>query len=90
MTGDRWLPSTKLSGSLVFSGNEIAPVTRWLAAMLGFYKPVIDQLLVERDEQLRQLRDDRPENEVLTDRKIYFLSQAPVNLLDDIRFALDQ
>lgn len=90
VTGDHWLPATELQNKISPECDDEPLICRWLCALLGFYRPAIARLLVERDYALSQYRNDKTAVTVLSDREIYFLSEAPIDLLGDLSFALDQ
>jgi len=90
VTGDHWLPATELEIRIASECDTEPLICRWLCALLGFYQPVIARLLVERDLALSHHQNEKTAVTVLSDREIYFLSEAPIDLLGDLSFALGQ
>lgn len=90
VTGDTWVPASVLMERLDVEFNEAGLINRWLLAMLGFYREQICNMLAQRDNRLEQLQKDRNREEIFSDRDIYFLSDSPIDLLNDIGLALDQ
>lgn len=90
VTGDHWLPAAELQTRIASECDNEPLICRWLGALLGFYQPVIARLLLERDHALSLRHHEKTAIAVLSDREIYFLSEAPIDLLSDLSFALDQ
>ncbi len=87
---DTWYPAGTVIGLLDrFSVTGDAPspeLNRWLAAMVRLFKPQIAALLRERDRAIeRALTDRAADDDVLEDRSLQNLSEAPVDLLVQIR-----
>jgi hypothetical protein len=59
---------------------------KWLMAMLEFYMPVIEELLLERDDTINSYCKEWQQEAILQERSIYFLSGYSINLLDDLSY----
>ena len=80
VTGDAWSDAAtlaaRLPGFALRAHGPLAPVARWLAAMVHLYADVIVTLLHERDRRLAARAD------ALEDRSLHIVSERPVCLSD--------
>lgn len=87
VTGEHWVPATALVAALarfeLQVAGRLAPVARWLSAMVHLYADEITTCLHERDTLLEQhARRTRLDlTAALQDRQLHIVSQRPVNLL---------
>lgn len=88
VSGETWNTAETLRGYLnKLLKNEcpnLGLVEQWIHSMLGFYQQQLDDLLNERDKEIKTLTQERELNTILTDRTIYVLSQHKINLLSDL------
>jgi len=87
VTGETWLPAHQMAPLLqhfsIRCMGRLAPVARWLTAMVHLYGPELQQLLVQRDRQLDQLMRTEPHPSAAhlrQDRRIEVLSEVLVDL----------
>lgn len=80
VTGDAWRDAGALAsllpGFTLRARGPLAPVARWLTAMVALYDDVIVELLQERDRRLDAGAA------ALEDRTLHIVSQRPVSLPD--------
>jgi hypothetical protein len=96
-TSNRWVTNEvyapagavlrKLQQFALRAPRELALVHRWLAAVVGLFRPQIGALLVERDERLQRALAQRPN--VFEDRRTTVLSQCRLDLAQQMAW-LDQ
>jgi hypothetical protein len=87
-TSNRWVTNEvyapagavlrKLQHFALRAPRELALVHRWLAAVVGLFRPQIGALLVERDERMQRELAQRPN--VFEDRRTTVLSQCRLDL----------
>ncbi len=87
VTGEQWLPADGVLQALghfsVQTKGRLAPVARWLAAMVQLFQPQLAQLIRARDVALLRHIDAHPTHDrfaVFEDRQIDVLSQTPADL----------
>ena len=82
VTGDAWADADALiallPGVRLHASGRLAPVARWLTAMVRLYREEIADLLRERD---RHLGGDPA---LLEDRALHIVSERPVSLPDQL------
>lgn len=91
VTGERWRPAEqvlpRLIGWKVQTGGRLAPVARWLSAMVALYTDELACLLQERDARMAPLLQGRSRAEketVFEDRSLDLLSECPAQLAPKI------
>lgn len=91
VTGEHWRPAAQLLPRLrcwqVQTGGRLAPVARWLSAMVALYRDELAQLLRERDALLapRLQGCSRADREALfEDRSLDVISECPALLAPKI------
>ena len=91
VTGEHWRPAAQLLPHLrrwrVRTGGRLAPVARWLGAMVALYAGELEQLLRERDERLASRLQGRSRAEreaVFEDRSLDVISECPALLAPKI------
>lgn len=97
VTGEHWLPADgvlqALSHFSVQTKGRLAPVARWLTAMVRLFQPQLAALVRERDEALLRHIDAHPTHDrcaVLEDQHIDVLSQTPADLHARIAQLIEQ
>lgn len=87
VTGEQWMPADGVQQALghfsVQTKGRLAPVARWLTAMVQLFQPQLASLVHERDEALQRHISAHPTHDrlaVFEDRQIDVLSQTPADL----------
>lgn len=65
------------------------PANRWITAMLKLYRPQIEILVRQRDENIAKRQVDHPDTDVFEDREFEITSIADINLSEDIQAVND-
>jgi hypothetical protein len=88
VTGEQWNNAETLVSAMQCYDPPISMVLteKWLMAMLEFYMPVIEELLLERDDTINSYCKEWQQEAILQERSIYFLSGYSINLLDDLSY----
>lgn len=68
----------------VDSAPERADLDRWVSAIVRFYAPDIAALLARRDAALQAMRRRDPDVDILEDRNVRLLAEAPVDFARDL------
>lgn len=55
---------------------------RWISGLLRLFRPEIEQLLLQRDETIRQWQRRYPERDVFEDRELEITSETPIDIDD--------
>jgi len=89
VTGEAWGETADLLEQLdrIPCEPALSLTEQWLLAMAHFYRPVLQQLLEQRDQQIEALACGRDLATVQQDRQIYTLSSREIKLLEDIQQA---
>jgi hypothetical protein len=98
VTGETWYPANDVAGMLDrFSLGPVAPsppLNRWVAGMLGLYKPMLAQLLATRDTKVMDWRRRRRAKvHVFEDRRLEVISTLEIDLprqIDAVERALSR
>ena len=81
VTGERWRPARRwnaaLRGFQLQTHGRLAPVARWLNAMVTLYSEELDALLHERDGCLARAGGSRA---VFNNRQMHILCSEPISL----------
>ena len=84
VTGEQWAPAERvideIAGFEVRTHGRLAPVARWLTAMVRLFQPHLQALLLERDKAMASHTRHRPAEEVWADRQIDVLSATSADL----------
>ncbi|HEY3918784.1 MAG TPA: hypothetical protein VGL83_13380 [Stellaceae bacterium] len=85
VTGETWYPAADVARMLDrFALGEVAPsplLNRWIAALLGLYKPQLRDLLARRDAAVMDWRRRRRAKvHVLEDRRLEVTSALPIDI----------
>ena len=97
VTGGQWMAAedvlTKLERFSVRTQGRLAPVARWLTAMVQLFQPQLRTLLHDRDAALKRFIDAHATHDrsaVLADRAIDVLSETPAHLPTRIAELIEQ
>lgn len=88
VTDGPWLAEPELRHALQnaeYAFKELSLLESWLLAMVQVFRLEIMQLLVERDEMLRQINKKNDESVLLDDREIYTLATHNIDLLSKLK-----
>lgn len=87
VTGEHWAPATAVQARLasfrVATPGRLAPVARWLTAMVQLFQPQLHRLLQDRDQALSHLQQQHPDLSPQTlrqDRRFDILSATSAEL----------
>lgn len=87
VTAERWMPAAAVQARLatfrVATRGRLAPVARWLTAMVQLFLPQLHTLLVQRDHALARLQQQHPTltpEALREDRRFDILSHASAEL----------
>lgn len=84
VTGEDWLPASRLAKLLenfcLATAGRLAPVARWLTAMMCIYGTEIGALLEERDTIMATHARSHGREAALEDRSIHIVTEKPVNV----------
>ncbi|MDE2364857.1 MAG: hypothetical protein KGM42_19440 [Hyphomicrobiales bacterium] len=86
VTGESWREAAAIEcalGDFAVASNR-DDIDRWIAAMIHLYRVEIGALLRARDRAVAAMRSEAPNDDVLEDRSVRILSEAPVDLVADI------
>ena len=87
VTGERWLPAERLVALLpqfVVVGASGDYVSEWITSMVVLFRPVITDLLIERDSTLASRQRSHPDIDVFEDRRCAITSEREISLQDRI------
>jgi hypothetical protein len=97
VTGGQWMAAedvlTTLERFSVRTQGRLAPVARWLTAMVQLFQPQLRSLLHDRDAALKRFIDAHVAHDrsaVLADRAIDVLSETPAHLPTRIAELIEQ
>ncbi len=87
VTGEKWLAAApvlrRLNAFAMAEAGPLAPVNRWVNAMVHLFHPQLDALIHARDERLaREVTRGRDPERFLEDRRTHILSQTPLSLME--------
>lgn len=84
VTGEQWDSATGMAPDLdrfhVTTRGRMAPVARWLSAMVALFRPELHALLHARDAAMEPHLTQRPASEVWADRQVDVLSTTSADL----------
>ena len=89
VTGETMAPAPKVAMAArhfsVSTRGRIAPIARWVTALIRLYAMEIAELAHQRDQELARLaRSGLSKKEILQDRRVRVLSQRRIHLLDQL------
>lgn len=91
VTAEAWAPATemlpRLDAFALESRGRLAPVARWIQAMMRLYRPLIAELMAERDAWLAGFPSAQREA-ALDDRSVHIVSQRPIDVFADLDRAI--
>ncbi len=86
VTAENWYPADDVIKMLDSFEMDLVPpswpVNIWLTSMFSLYKPVIIQLLDERDKTIADWKEKHPDRDVFEDRDLEITSEASVSVED--------
>ncbi len=89
VTGETWFGADAMIRMLNELGSRPARpsggLDRWVTAILGMFRPQIEDLISARDKRLSEFEIAHPGCHVLEERALYLTSERPVNFLSQIR-----
>lgn len=87
VTAERWTPAADVQARLatfrIATRGRMAPVARWLTAMVHLFQPQLHTLLLERDQTMARLQQQHPSlspTALREDRRFDILSQTSAEL----------
>lgn len=84
VTGERWSGAAQWSKRLnhfeIHAKGRLAPVARWLTAMVFLYRQELAELLEARDMRLNDELATRKRQAVWNDQRLHIMSQIPISL----------
>jgi len=87
--GDTWYTAEDVIQMLDrFSVDHAMPnlaVNQWITAMFKLFKPDITELILQRDEKVREWRQKHPGQDVLEDRDLEITSSITINVKQQIK-----
>ena len=94
VTGERWRPASAWGHDLkrfeVTTRSRLAPVARWVTAMVQLYADDLQELLRKRDQKLQQLREQTAQTraQIFEDRRWHVFSHMPIDLQNKVQTLL--
>lgn len=85
VTGERWRPAKSwpaaLRGFTLQAQGRLAPLARWLSAMVTLYREELQALLQERDARVdRAARSPAERKHFFNNRQVHILCSQPISL----------
>ena len=97
VTGECWFRAEHVCAALGRFKIDLArpswPANRWITAMVALFRPVIEELVRERDVAFARWRAQHPERDAFEDRELEVLSRRQISVEEQIaavRAALDR
>lgn len=88
VTGEAWYRAeavkAMVAGLRLAPAEPWTPVARWLAALVEFYRPLIDVLVDERDQAVAAWRQAHPGRDELNDERLEITSARTINPAADL------
>jgi hypothetical protein len=92
VTGEAWATTPEMIPAIhrfaLRSSGRLTPVARWIDAMVRLYRPLIIELLEERDAWLATAEVAKRE-ERLDDRSVHIVTERSISLFGDLGNALE-
>jgi len=86
VTGENWFSADDVIAMLdrfvIDHADPSWPVNRWISAMVVLFRPQIEMLLRQRDENLAHYMRENPDTDVFEDREL--------ELMSDVRISIDE
>lgn len=84
VTGECWYAARDVAAMLprfeIDHARPSWPVNRWLTAMLVLFRPMIEELVHERDATLERWRAEHPDTDVYEDRGLEVMSERHITV----------
>ena len=88
VTGEAWYEARAvrrmLAGLRLSTTGKLAPVALWLGALVGFYRPVIETLVDERDRAVVEWRRAHDDCDALADERLEITSRRSIDFAADL------
>jgi hypothetical protein len=88
VTGETWYAASDVIALLDRFNMDLAwpswPLNQWLSAMPVLFRPQIEQLILQRDQAIKDWRARHPERDVFEDRELEVTSSMTISLVDQI------
>ncbi len=89
VTGECWMPADAVTDALgrfrIHTRGRLAPVARWLSAMVQLFQPALNTLISERDAAMNRHIDRLGQDAAWQDRQVDVLSHTPADLSQRIQ-----
>jgi hypothetical protein len=89
VTGETWHAAHDVAAMLDGFDMKVdkpsGSVNLWLTNLLRLFRPQIEELLLQRDERIRQWRRQNPEVNTYEDRRLEVASQLPIDVDAQVR-----
>lgn len=93
VTGEAWYEAAAVKAMVarfrITARDRLAPLAAWLEAVVAFYRPVIEDLVDERDAAIAEWSRRHPLSDTLNDGALEITSRRPVDPVADLA-ALDR
>ncbi|QJE73150.1 hypothetical protein HHL28_08675 [Aerophototrophica crusticola] len=88
VTGETWYAAADavrmLDGFVIDHARPSWPLNRWITALMRLYRPLVVQLLQQRDATIAQWQQDHPDTNAYEDRALEVTSEAYVSVEEHI------
>ncbi|EME72053.1 hypothetical protein H261_00700 [Paramagnetospirillum caucaseum] len=88
VTGEAWYRAeavkAMVAGLRLAPSGPMAPVAEWLAALVAFYRPLIEVLVDERDRAVEAWRQAHPGRDELNDERLEITSSRVIDPAADL------
>lgn len=88
VTGETWYAAADvvrmLDGFVVDHARPSWPLNRWITALMRLYRPLVVQLLQQRDATIAQWQQDHPGTNAYEDRALEVTSEAHVSVEEHV------
>lgn len=89
VTGERWRSAAEvekaIAGFQLTCKGRLAPVARWISALLNLYEPQIKKLVKRRDAVMRRRSQKSGWDALCEDRKLDVVTQCKLNLPEKVQ-----
>jgi hypothetical protein len=88
VTGDAWYAAADVNAMVdrfeIDHAQPSWPVNRWITAMVGLFRPLVKDLVVERDLTMAAWQAARPGTDIYEDKSIEIVSVADISVARQI------
>lgn len=87
VTGGDWVDAETLTRGMRLLDDNLpldCRTERWLQAMVRLYRLLLTNVLIARDQQLIQLKNQTGISDILRDRSVYEIGSESIDLLSDL------